>query len=90
MTTREPRFTEQDRAELIALSLYREGLCPLCKRPIEICTSHEETGPGFVASYTACRATLAILAEQRAQTDDGRKPRPNAPAYLWTTAERKR
>lgn len=90
MTTREPEWTEQDRAEVIALALYREGLCPLCHRPVEVCTSHEETGPEFTASYVPCRATLAILTAQRGMTDDGKRPRPNAPAYLWTTSMRKR
>lgn len=90
VTTREPRYTEQDRAELLALALHREGLCPLCKRPIEVCTSHEETGPEFSATYTVCRSTLAVLEEQRGLTDGGRRPRPNAPAYLWSTTMRTR
>lgn len=91
MTTREPRFTEQDRAELLAYDLYLEGLCHLCGRPLAVCTADEEkTGTDFVADYIPCRSTLAILASQRALTDDGRKPRPNAPAYLWSTTIRKR
>lgn len=88
MTTREPLFTEQDRAELLALALYREGLCPLCGRPQRICTSHEEQGPDFTATYTACRATLALLEQQRAISEGGKKPRPNAPAYLWAVHTR--
>ena len=90
VTTREPLYTEQDRAELIAYELYLEGLCPLCGRPLGVCTSHEETGPEFAASYTVCRSTLAKLEQERAITDGGKKPRPNAPAYLWSTTVRKR
>lgn len=91
MTTREPLYSEQDRAELLALALYRDGLCPLCKRPIEVCTSDEtQSRTEFVASYVPCRATMAILASQRGLTEDGKKPRPNAPAYLWSTTIRKR
>jgi hypothetical protein len=70
--------------------LHREGLCPLCGRPIDVCTSHEETGPEFLASYTMCRATAAQLEQQRAMTDGGKKQIPDAPAYLWTTTIRKR
>lgn len=88
MTTREPRFTEQDTAELLALALYREGLCPKCGRPIEVCTSHEATGPEITASYVVCRSTLAILEQERGMTNGGKKPRPNAPAYLWSTTVR--
>lgn len=90
VTIREPEFTEQDRGELLALAVYREGLCPLCGRPLEVCTSHEETGPEFTANFTACRATLAIIEQQRALSDGGKKPRPNAPAYLWGTTIRMR
>jgi len=89
VTTREPEFTDQDRGELIALAVYREGLCPLCGRPLDVCTSHEDTGPEFAATWTACRATLAILEKQRA-ISDGKKPKPNAPAYLWAATIRKR
>jgi hypothetical protein len=90
VTTREPEYTDRDRGELIALAVYREGLCPLCGRPLDVCTSHEETGPEFAADYVPCRATLAILEKQRALTDGGKKTKPNAPAYLWAATIRKR
>lgn len=90
MTTREPRFTEQDRAELLALEMYRDGLCPLCGRPVRICTSHEEVGPEFQSTYTVCRATLVRLEKIRGMTDGGKKPLPNSPSYLWSTATRHR
>lgn len=89
MTTREPLFTEEDRAELLALSLYRSGLCPLCGRPLDVCTSMEGVGPDFGAEYTACRATLAIIEKQRGLSDNGKKQDPNASAYLWAATTRR-
>jgi hypothetical protein len=85
VTIREPRYTEQDRAELIALALYREGLCPKCGRPQRVCTSHEEQGPEFSASYKVCRATYARIEQWNALTDGGKKSRPFADSYLWMT-----
>jgi len=88
VTTREPLWTEQDRAELIALALYRDGLCPKCGRPVEVCTSEEENGPAFGVEQSTCRATLAILEKQRALTDGGKKSHPYAPAFLWAAVAR--
>jgi hypothetical protein len=91
VTTREPRFTEQDRAELLALALYRDGLCPLCGGPVAVCTSDEEsTGIEFEASYVPCRATLERLIKIRGMTDGGKKNLPNAGSYLWSTKVRGR
>jgi hypothetical protein len=81
VTTCEPRWTEQDRAEMLALDLFRDGLCPLCQRPLSVCTSHEESGPQFDATFTACRSTLAILEKQRSVYE---KPHKNRPAHLWS------
>jgi hypothetical protein len=55
-----------------------------------VCTSDEASGPGFDATYSTCRSTLAILEQQRAISDGGKNPKPNAPAYLWGTTIRKR
>lgn len=91
MTIREPRFTEQDRAELIALALYREGLCPKCGRPLEVCTSDEGApgAPQFEVSQAMCRASRAIAETINGLTDDGKKPLRNASARLWGTTIRK-
>jgi transcription initiation factor IIE alpha subunit len=78
-----------DRAEAIALTMHREGLCPLCGKPLEVCTSVEGEGPDFAAEYTACRATLAKLEKQRALFGDLKKPDPNAPSYLWAVTTRR-
>jgi transcription initiation factor IIE alpha subunit len=83
VTTAEPRFTELDRAELFALAMHRESLCPACGKPLEVCTSMEGEGPDFRVEYTACRATLAKLEKQRGLFGDDKKPDPNAPSYLW-------
>jgi hypothetical protein len=87
VTTCEPRWTEQDRAEMLALGVWRDGLCPLCRRPLSVCTSHEQDGPQFEASFTACRSTLAILEKQRGVYQ---KPSENRPAHLWSATIRKR
>jgi hypothetical protein len=64
--------------------MYRDGLCPLCGRPLDVCTSVEGVGPDFEATYTACRATAQILAKQRALA--GSKTASNdSAAFLFTT-----
>lgn len=88
VTTSEPRWTEQDRAEVLAWRAYQDRLCPLCGGPREVCTSHEETGPQFKAAVSAvCRVTLAKLELYRGMTDDGKKSLPNERAYLWSVTE---
>lgn len=88
MTTSEPRWTDLDRAEALALAMYREQKCPHCGRPVDVCTSMEGVGPDFEVEYTACRATMAILSKQRAVLG-GKKPNPYAPAFLWAVSTRR-
>lgn len=89
-TVAEPEWTEQDRAEILALALYRSWLCPCgCGHLTADTTSHEETGPRFTADRTVCRARLALLEAQRA-ADDGKQASPNAPARLWHIDMRRR
>lgn len=81
--TTEPRWTELDRAELLALAVYRSMLCPDgCGHLAEDTFSHEEGGPVFTAEHKACRATLALVEAQRAATNPD-KPNPNARARVW-------
>lgn len=90
MTTREPLYTEQDRTELIALAIYRDGLCPKCGRPIDVCTA-DERDPGtaeFDVSWRVCNATRTLLEKQRGAY--GEKDHPNRPAHLWGTTIRRR
>lgn len=78
VTTREPRWTEQDRDWVLALALYRSWLCPLCHGYLDECTSHHETGTQFRVSRKRCRATDELLAEQEASN---KIDRPGA--VLW-------
>lgn len=89
MTTREPEWTEQDRAEQLALAEWRRALCPCgCGHPVADTTSHWKTGPTFDATKTECRARQAQLEAKRGlaekdQHDDG--------SWLWSiTSEPRR
>ena len=85
MTTREPLFTEQDRAEVLALAAWRASMCPCgCGHKLADTTSHEEGGPKFAATYVVCRARLAEIESQRAASDPN-KPNPYAAARMWRT-----
>ncbi len=86
VTVREPLYTDQDRAELEALAMYRDRLCPRCGRPIEVCTAPEGR-VDFEVTWQVCQASLALLERQRA-TYDG-KQHPNRDAHLWGTTIRK-
>lgn len=90
MTTREPRWTEQDRAEVIALARYRESLCPKCGRPLDVCTA-DEADPKtaqYDVVWRVCNATRELLEKQRGAY--GEKDHPNRAAHLWGTTIRKR
>lgn len=79
--TREPLYTEQDRAELLALALYRDGLCPVCGGLLSECTSHEATGPKFKATAVRCRRRDVQLMAQTAKQDTDRPE-----ALVWSIA----
>ncbi|MEV4767805.1 hypothetical protein [Micromonospora humida] len=87
VTVREPAWTEQDRAEMLALRLYRSWLCPLHGGLLEECTSDEDTGVQFQVDRSTCRAEMALIEAQRA-ANDGKKPSPYARARLWTVSRR--
>lgn len=88
MTTRDPAWTEQDRAEALALTDFRASLCPGgCGQPVAESTSHWETGPQYEAKSTTCRACAELGEAQRGKNDanpDG------AAARLWRITKRKR
>ncbi len=73
-----------------ALQLYRDGLCPKCGRPLDVCTSDEAhpKAAQFDVHWQTCRATRDLLEQQRATYGD--KEHPNRPAHLWGTTIRKR
>lgn len=90
VTTHEPRWTEQDRAEALALALYRASLCPHgCGQLVSDSTTDEDDGPEFVAHRTTCRA-CAELIDARAVVADGKAPSPHTNARLWHIEMRKR
>lgn len=73
MTTAQPRFTEQDRAELEALAMFRAALCPGgCGQPMDESTAHYTTGPDYDVTRTTCRACAARLEAMRAADDGGK------------------
>lgn len=79
VTAREPEWTEDDRAWMFALSLYRSQQCPLHGGPLSECTSTEEDGPEFVVRRKRCRAQDALLS---VQGESKNTDRPGA--VLWS------
>lgn len=89
MTTREPEWTEQDRAEALALAEYRAGLCPCgCGHRLADTTAPEATGPTFVPVQVTCNARMALLEAQRGAEEA--RGTENAPARLWAAQMKKR
>lgn len=90
IATSEPRFTEQDLAELLALGEYRAGLCPLCGRPLDVCTSEEADpkSPKFDVAWRVCRAQRRLSEFKRATYTDTNHP--HREAHLLGTTIRKR
>lgn len=87
MTTRESRFTDLDRAELLALALYRDGLCPLCGRPLRECSPDDGSLPDFFTTGTYCHATASQIEAINAVADP-KKPDKYGRARLWITRKR--
>jgi hypothetical protein len=85
--TKEPEWTEVDRAEVFALALYRSSLlCPCGCGFLRADTfSREGEGPDFTSARQVCRARLTQL-ETAASVDNPDKPPPlSAQARVWTT-----
>lgn len=83
VTTREPEWTEQDRAEVLALALYREGLCPLHGGPLEDCTAADGVIPDWTANSTYCQAAVARVDAENAG-EQSKTPHRFAAARLWS------
>jgi hypothetical protein len=82
VTVKESAWTEQDRAEMIALKIYQDSFCPCgCGQKSEDSLSDEVSGPGFRAKRIACRARMAII---DAQEEAAKTTSPYAGARLWT------
>jgi hypothetical protein len=70
ITTREPDWTDQDRAEVLALAEYRGSLCPNgCGQPLDESTARFDVGPEYDTSSTVCRACAAVDLAKRVDRD---------------------
>lgn len=87
MTTSEPRWTELDRAEALALALYREGFCPCgCGNPADLTLVAEADSPGWAVTEHTCIARYALIEKQNAVPEGRRK---YLGASLWSVRPRK-
>lgn len=78
-TTSEPRWTPQDRAEVLAWTEYRQSLCPGgCGQPLDESTAHYTEGPEYDTGSTSCRACAALAAHKRS---DAEKPSQDPRLY---------
>jgi hypothetical protein len=88
VTTTEPRWTEQDRGEALALALYRSWLCPCgCGNLAGDSLIPEAEGPEWQVTETVCTARLALLEKQNAVADTPRAK--YLAASLWAVRPRK-
>jgi hypothetical protein len=80
VTTRESEWLPQDRAEALALAMFRADICPGgCGQPVSESTSHYTEGPEYDAHGITCRACAAKGEALRAEQDRN----PNAMPRLW-------
>ncbi len=90
MTVREPAWTDQDRAEILALAVHREQLCPCgCGQAYADVTSPESDGPQFTASRVVCRARLALAEQQRAVAESTTADKTITAALVWSVHKSK-
>jgi hypothetical protein len=86
VTRREPLYTEQDRAELLALAMYRDRLCPLHGGPLSECRATEDHLPDFEVSKNYCQAQVALI---EAKSVASQSPSRYHGALLWSTRKRR-
>lgn len=65
MTTRESEWDDEQLAWMLALAAHRDALCPLCGRPLAVCTDAASEGRWTVAPPTRCYPTTAIAAARK-------------------------
>lgn len=82
MTTTEPEWTEQDRAEIIALGEYRDSLCDCCGLPKSMVWVHERDMPKFVVKTWPCQARKVLNVSQAAYFGK-HQPTPSQQALRW-------
>lgn len=85
VTRREPAYTEADRAELLALAVYREGLCPACGGPLDECTTQESMDSFYRATRVRCLRRDALSMSQAALGDIDRPE-----ALVWSVSKIRR
>jgi hypothetical protein len=87
VTTRDADWTEQDRAEQLALAEYRASLCPCgCGYPVAETTAHWEAGPEYDATHTTCRARAALVEAQNAAAER----KSDTSAWVWSISMQKK
>lgn len=69
------------------MALYRDGLCPLCGRPLTECSPQDGTLPDFVGASRYCHAEVARIEAANASSDP-KKADKYAGARLWSTKKR--
>lgn len=84
VTTREPEWTEQDRAEILALGVYEASRCP-CGCGLDAIDA-QNPSVEFEISQSTCNARLALLEAQRGANEH--RGSENAPARLWRIEKR--
>ncbi len=85
VTTREPAWTEQDTALLLALADYRDTLCDCCGFPKAITQGQERLdGPRFAISKRWCLARRTLIETQQAYTRNGKDVKPVHGALRWS------
>jgi hypothetical protein len=91
VTTREPEWTEQDFAEVLALAEYRDSLCSCCGLPKASVLVHERDAPNFVVSKRYCLARRTLAESQAAFFKQHEKnPKPEHNALQWSIRIEKR
>jgi hypothetical protein len=91
VTTREPLWTEQDLAEILALAEYRDSLCTCCGLPKDSVLIHERDAPKFVVTKRYCLARRTLTEMQAAFFKQHEKnPRPEHQALQWSVRIEKR
>jgi len=83
VTTREPEWSDEDVAWLLALAEYRDRRCPSCGGDLEECTAPEAEGGFEVPPPMRCHAKTALEIAQAEYTDT---PQPGA--LLWRVKRR--
>lgn len=75
VTTREAEWDEQERAWMLSLAEHESGLCPLCGRPMSVCTDPASEGRWSSAPPTRCYATTTVMKARKPYDEKSDEPR---------------